>query len=176
MDAGDQWALKMGWFTDSSLNAQITGLLHTNHCMLVTELIHTNHCTLVAGLVHTNHCTQVTGVVHTNPCTLVTGLVCTNHFMLLYSLCLSKNLKVRRLKKVIGVMWHVVLQVWTFVGIQMCEYRLMAFENRVQRRIFGLWGRKCQMEGWSKMCNEDLHDWCSLPDISGVIRQDVWGM
>jgi hypothetical protein len=46
------------------------------------------------------------------------------------------------------------------------EHRLMVFENRVQRRIFG----PRREEGWKKIHNEALHDLYSLPNIIMMIQ------
>jgi hypothetical protein len=49
------------------------------------------------------------------------------------------------------------------------ERRLMVFENRVLRRIFG--PRRDEVTGeWSKLHNEELNDLYSSPNIVQVIK------
>jgi hypothetical protein len=44
------------------------------------------------------------------------------------------------------------------------EHRLRVFWNRVLRRIFGL--KRDEVAGeWRKLHNEELHNFCSSPDI-----------
>jgi hypothetical protein len=49
------------------------------------------------------------------------------------------------------------------------EHRLMLFENRVQRRIFGPKGEEV-VEGWRRLHNERLHNLYGSPDIIRVIK------
>jgi hypothetical protein len=49
------------------------------------------------------------------------------------------------------------------------EHRLREFENRVQRRIFGL-KRDEVTGGWRKLHNEELHDLFFLPSIIRIIK------
>jgi hypothetical protein len=49
------------------------------------------------------------------------------------------------------------------------EHRLMVFENRVLRRIFGL--KRDEVTGeWRKLHNEELHDKYSSPSIIRIIK------
>jgi hypothetical protein len=58
------------------------------------------------------------------------------------------------------------------------EHRLMVFENRVLRRIFGK--KRDEVTGdWRKLRNEKLHNLYSLPSIIRMIksrRMDGQGM
>jgi hypothetical protein len=49
------------------------------------------------------------------------------------------------------------------------EHRLRVFENRVQRRIFGL-KRDEVTEGWRKLHNEEFHNLYSLSSIIGMVK------
>jgi hypothetical protein len=49
------------------------------------------------------------------------------------------------------------------------EHRLRVFENRVLRRIFGLKRNKVT-RNWRKLCNEELHNLYSSPNIIRTIR------
>jgi hypothetical protein len=49
------------------------------------------------------------------------------------------------------------------------EHRLMVFENRVLRRIFGP-KRDAVMGEWRKLHNEELHNFYSSPDIIRQIK------
>ena len=49
------------------------------------------------------------------------------------------------------------------------EHRLRVFESRMLRRIFGPKGGGV-MEGWRKLCNEELNDLYSSPIIIWVIK------
>jgi hypothetical protein len=49
------------------------------------------------------------------------------------------------------------------------EYRLMVFENRMLRRIFGSkWNE--MMGGWRKMHNEEIYDLYYSPSIIRMIK------
>jgi hypothetical protein len=49
------------------------------------------------------------------------------------------------------------------------KYRLRVFESRVLRRIFG--PKRDEMTGeWRKLHNEELHDLCSSPSITRLIK------
>jgi len=49
------------------------------------------------------------------------------------------------------------------------ECRLRVFENRVQRRIFG--SKRNGVRGeWGKLCNEELNELYSSPNIIWVIK------
>jgi hypothetical protein len=49
------------------------------------------------------------------------------------------------------------------------KHRLMVFENRVRRRIFG--PKKDKVTGeWGKLHNEELRDLYSLPSIITIIK------
>jgi hypothetical protein len=49
------------------------------------------------------------------------------------------------------------------------EYKLRVFENRVLRRIFGP-KRDGVTGGWTKLHNEELHNFYSSPSIIGIIK------
>jgi hypothetical protein len=54
------------------------------------------------------------------------------------------------------------------------EHRLMVFENRVLRRIFGL--KKDEVRGgWRKLHNEELLNSYTLPNIVRMIKNDEIG-
>jgi hypothetical protein len=51
------------------------------------------------------------------------------------------------------------------------EHRLMMFDNRVLRRIFGL-ERDDVTGGWKKFHSEELHSLYSSPDIIRMINKE----
>jgi hypothetical protein len=60
-------------------------------------------------------------------------------------------------------------------------HSVRVFENRVLRRTFGS-KRNEVMEGWTKLHNEELHDFYSVPSIIRIIKsrkmrwaRHVWG-
>jgi hypothetical protein len=54
------------------------------------------------------------------------------------------------------------------------EHRLMVFEPRVLRRIFGP-KRDEATGGWRKLHNEELHNFYSLPSIIRMIKSRRMG-
>jgi len=86
---------------------------------------------------------------------------------ILSSSLLSKTLKIKIYRCII---LHVVLygcETWLYTLRE--EHRLMLFENRVLRRIFG--PKKDEVAGeWRKLHNEELNDLYSSPNIVQVIK------
>jgi len=81
---------------------------------------------------------------------------------ILSSSLLSKNIKIKIYRCII---LHVVLygrETWSLTLRE--EHRLMVFENRVLRRIFGPKKNKVTGE-WRKLHNEELNDLYSAPNI-----------
>ena len=72
----------------------------------------------------------------------------------------------------VGKIWllHVVLYgcvTWSLTLRE--ELKMMVFENRVLRRIFG--GRRDELTGeWRKLHNEELNDLYSSPNIMRIIK------
>jgi len=86
---------------------------------------------------------------------------------LLSSSLLSKNLKTKIYGIVIGPLVLYGCETWSLSLREEC--RLMVFENRVLRRIFG--PRRDEVTGeWKKLHNEELNDIYSSPSIVRVIK------
>jgi hypothetical protein len=84
---------------------------------------------------------------------------------LLSSRLLSRNLKVKIYTIIILPVVLYGCETWSLTLRE--EHRLRVFENRVLRRIFG--PERDEVRGeWRKLCNGELHNWYSSPD---VIRQ-----
>jgi hypothetical protein len=49
------------------------------------------------------------------------------------------------------------------------EHRQRLFENRVLRRIFGT-KREEVVGGWRRLCNEELHNFCTSPNVISVFK------
>ncbi|KAJ4431157.1 hypothetical protein ANN_19752 [Periplaneta americana] len=86
---------------------------------------------------------------------------------LLSSSLLSKNLKVRIYKTVILPVVLFGCETWTLTLRE--EQRLMVFENKVLRKIFG--AKRDEVTGkWRKLHNAELHALYSSPDIIRNIK------
>jgi hypothetical protein len=85
---------------------------------------------------------------------------------LLSSRLLSKNINIRIYKTIILPVVLYGWETWSLTSRE--EHRLMVFENRVLRRIFGP-KRDEVKEDWRKLHNEELHNLYSSPNIL-VIR------
>jgi hypothetical protein len=90
----------------------------------------------------------------------------------LSSSLLSKDVKIKTYKTI-------TLPVVTSIyGYETCsltlreEHRLRVFENRVLRIIFGP-KRGGVIGGWRKVHNEELHKLYSLPNIIGMIKDEI---
>jgi hypothetical protein len=80
---------------------------------------------------------------------------------------LSKNLRIRKYKTIILPM---VLDGYETLSLALREeYRLMVFEKRVFRRIFGE-KRNKMTGGWRKLQNEELHNFQSSPSIIRMMK------
>jgi hypothetical protein len=85
----------------------------------------------------------------------------------LFSLLLSKNVKIRKYKTII---FPVVLYGRETLSLTVREeYKLRVFENRVLRRIFGP-KRDGAAGGWRKLHNEDLHNLYYFPSMIKIIK------
>ena len=85
---------------------------------------------------------------------------------LLSSSLLSKNLKVKIHRTIIIPVVY-GCETWSLTLREEC--RLRVFENRVLRRIFGP-KRDEETGEWRKLCNEELNDLYSSPNIIPVIK------
>ncbi|KAJ4443845.1 hypothetical protein ANN_05632 [Periplaneta americana] len=86
---------------------------------------------------------------------------------LLSSSLLSKNLKVRIYKTVISPVALYGCETWTLTLRE--EHRLMVFENKVLRKIFG--AKRDEVTGeWRKLHNTEVHTLYSSPDIIRNIK------
>jgi hypothetical protein len=84
----------------------------------------------------------------------------------LYSCVISKTLKIKIYKTVILPVVLYGCETWSLTLRE--KHRLMVFENRVLRRIFGL---KREEGGlWRKMHNDELYNLYFLPNIVRVIK------
>ena len=93
---------------------------------------------------------------------------------LLSSSLLSKNLNIKIYRTIILSVVLYGCETWSLTLRE--ERRLMVFENRVLRRIFG--PRRDEVTGeWRKLHNEELNDLNSSPNIVRVItsRRLRWG-
>jgi hypothetical protein len=80
----------------------------------------------------------------------------------LSSRLLSRNVKVKIYKTIIVPVVLYGCETWSLTLWE--EHILRVFENRVLRRIFGR--KRDEVPGeWRKMHNEELHNFCSSPDI-----------
>jgi hypothetical protein len=86
---------------------------------------------------------------------------------LLLSRLLSRNVKVKVYKTIILPAALYGCETWSLMLRE--EHRLMVFENRVLRRIFGP-KRDAVMGEWRKLHNEELHNFYSFPDIIRQIK------
>jgi hypothetical protein len=99
---------------------------------------------------------------------LNSGIACYHSVQnLLSSHLLSKNVKVRIYKTIILPVVLYGCETWSPTVRE--EHKLMVFENRVLRRIFG---PKTDGEtgGWSKLHNKELHNLYSSPSIIRIIK------
>jgi hypothetical protein len=89
----------------------------------------------------------------------------------LSSRLLSRNVKVKIYKTIILPVVLYGCETWSVTGME--DHRLMMFENRVLRIIFG--PRRDEVTGeWRKMHSEELHNLYSSPDITRQIKADEW--
>jgi hypothetical protein len=80
---------------------------------------------------------------------------------------LSKNLNIEVYRTIILSVVLYVCEIWSLPLRE--ERRLRVFENRVLRRIFG--PKRDEVTGkWRKLCNEELNNLYSLPNIVRVIK------
>jgi hypothetical protein len=100
-------------------------------------------------------------------------MLATIWFSLLSSCLLSRNLKVKIYQTIILPVVLYGCETWSLTLRE--EYRLVVFENRVLRRIFGP-KRDEVMGEWRKLHNEELHNLYSSPDIIRQIksRRMMW--
>ena len=85
----------------------------------------------------------------------------------LSSRLLSKNLKIKIYRTVILPVVLYGCETWSLTLRE--ERKLMLFENRVLRRIFG--PRRDEVTGeWRRLQNEELNDLYSSPNIVRVIK------
>jgi hypothetical protein len=78
---------------------------------------------------------------------------------------LSKNIKIQRTVILPVVLYE--LEAWSVTLTE--ERRLTVFENRVLRKVF--WPKRDEVtEEWRRLCNEELHDLYSSPNIIWVIK------
>jgi hypothetical protein len=90
-----------------------------------------------------------------------------NKYQYQYKYLLSKNLKIRIYKRIILPVVLYGCETWPLTVRE--EHKLMVFENRMLRRIFGP-KRDQVMGGWRKLHNEELHDLYTLPSIVRIIK------
>jgi hypothetical protein len=84
----------------------------------------------------------------------------------LSSYLISKNLRIKIYKIVILPVVQYGCKTWSLTLRE--EHRLRVFENRVLRKIFG---PKREEDGlWRKLCNDELHNLYSSPNIFRVIK------
>ena len=80
---------------------------------------------------------------------------------------LSKNLKIKIYRTIILPVVLYGCETWSLTLRE--EHRLMVFENRVLRRVFG--PKMDEVTGeWRKLHNEELNDLYSLPNIVRVVK------
>jgi hypothetical protein len=87
--------------------------------------------------------------------------------ILLSSLLLSKNLKIRIYKTIILPVVLYGCETWSLTLRD--EHRLKVSKNRMLRRIFGP-KRDEVMGEWKKLHNKELHDLYSSPSIIRIIK------
>jgi len=81
--------------------------------------------------------------------------------------CCSENLKIKIYRTIILPVVLYGCETWSLTLRE--ERRLMVFENRVLRRVFG--PKRDEVTGeWRKLHNEELRDLYSLPNIVQVIK------
>ena len=86
---------------------------------------------------------------------------------LLFSSLLSKNLKVKIFRSIIFLVVLYGCATWSLTLRE--EHRLILFENRMLRRIFGPKRDEVTRE-WRKLHNEELNDQYCSPNIVWVIN------
>jgi hypothetical protein len=84
---------------------------------------------------------------------------------------LFKNIKIGIYKNIILPVVLYRCETWSLTLREV--YRLLVFENRVLRRIFGP-KRDEVTAGWGKLYNEELHNLYSSPSIIRMIKS--WRM
>ena len=84
----------------------------------------------------------------------------------LFSLLLSKNLKIKMYKTIILPVVLYGCEAWSLTLREEC--RLMVFENRILRRIFG--PKRDENGEWRRVSNEELHSLYCLPIIIRIIN------
>jgi hypothetical protein len=99
---------------------------------------------------------------------LDSGNAC-NHLVqsLLCSHLQSRNITVKIYRTIILPVVSYGCETWSLTLRE--DHRLRVFENRVLRRIFGP-KRDKVMRVWRQLCNEDLHNLYSSPDIIRQIK------
>ena len=86
---------------------------------------------------------------------------------LLSSRLLSKNLKIKIYRTIILPMVLYGCETWSLTLRE--ERRLMVFENRVLRKVYG--PKRDEVTGeWRRLHNEELNDLYSLPNIVRVVK------
>jgi len=84
---------------------------------------------------------------------------------LLSSRLLSKNLKIKIYRTIILLVVLYGCETWSLTLRE--EHRLRMIENKVLRRVFG--PKRDEVTGeWRRLCNEELNDLYSLPNIVRV--------
>jgi hypothetical protein len=85
----------------------------------------------------------------------------------LSSRLLLKNTKIRVYRTIILLVLLYGCETWS--PTMKKEQRLRVFKNRVLRRIFG--PKRDEVKGeWRRLCNKELNDLYSSPNIIGVIK------
>jgi hypothetical protein len=95
------------------------------------------------------------------------GIFATIRFSLLSSSLLSRNVKVEMYKSIILPRALYGCETWSLTLTEV--HRLRVFENWVLRSMFGSKTEEVTGE-WRKVCNEELHNLCSFPNIIRHIK------
>jgi hypothetical protein len=83
------------------------------------------------------------------------------------SALLSRNLKIKVFRTVNLPLVFCWCETRPFMLRETCRLRM--FENRVLRIICGSKGEE-MTGGWGKLCNEELHNFYSLPDVIRAVK------